>query len=113
MTGEATITAYPTIYSGVIQPIYQTPIRKVVKIDGTTVVEFDIEKELRLNDEYERVVIVDVTVEEFLTGRRQNNSAEVHIHKYKYKMDLIKTADYFKPGLTYAAYVSSLKFLEY
>ncbi|XP_066246674.1 thioester-containing protein 1 allele R1-like [Euwallacea similis] len=103
--GEATITAYPTIYSGVIQPIYQTPIRKVVKIDGTTLVEFDIEKELRLNDEYERAVIVDVTIEEYLTGRRQNNSAEVHIHKYNYKMDLIKTADYFKPGLTYVAYV--------
>ncbi|KAL1497123.1 hypothetical protein ABEB36_008133 [Hypothenemus hampei] len=103
--GEATVTAYPTIYSGVIQPIYQNPIRKVVKIDGSTVVDFDIEKDLRLNDEYERVVIVDVTIEEFLTGRRQNNSAQVHIHKYKYKMDLIKTADYFKPGLTYVAYV--------
>lgn len=69
-------------------------------------VDFDIEKDLRLNDEYERVVIVDVTIEEYLTGRRQNNSAQVHIHKYKYKMDLIKTADYFKPGLTYVAYVS-------
>ncbi|XP_050306884.1 CD109 antigen [Anthonomus grandis grandis] len=103
--GEATVTAYPTIYSGVIQPIYQSPIRKVLKIDGSTLVDFDIEKDLRLNDEYERVVIVDVTIEEFLTGRRQNNSAEVHIHKYKYKMDLIKSADYFKPGLTYTAYV--------
>ncbi|CAG9766032.1 unnamed protein product [Ceutorhynchus assimilis] len=105
VVGEATITAYPTIYSGVIQPIYQNPIRKVVKIDGSTLVEFDIEKDLRLNDEYERLVIVDVTIEEFLTGRRQNNSAEVYVHKYKYKMDLIKTADYFKPGLTYVAYV--------
>lgn len=106
MVGEATVTAYPTIYSGVIQPIYQTPIRKVVKIDGSALVEFDIEKDLRLNDEYERVVIVDVTIEEAHTGRRQNNSAHVHIHKYRYKMDLIKTADYFKPGLSYVAYVS-------
>ncbi|ERL86830.1 hypothetical protein D910_04233 [Dendroctonus ponderosae] len=105
VVGEATVTAYPTIYSGVIQPIYQTPIRKVVKIDGSSLVEFDIEKDLRLNDEYERVVIVDVTIEEAHTGRRQNNSAQVHIHKYKYKMDLIKTADYFKPGLSYVAYI--------
>ncbi|XP_076256034.1 thioester-containing protein 3 isoform X1 [Rhynchophorus ferrugineus] len=103
--GEATITVYPTIYSGVIQPIFQNPIRKVVKVEGTTRVDFEIENDLALNDEYERTVIVDVTIEESPTGRRQNNSAEVHIHKYKYKMDLVKTADYFKPGLRYTAYV--------
>ncbi|XP_030765290.1 CD109 antigen [Sitophilus oryzae] len=105
VSGEATITVYPTIYSGVIQPIFQNPIRKVIKIDGATRVDFDIENELGLNDEYERTVIVDVTIEEAPTGRRQNNSVEAHIHKYKYKMDLIKTADYFQPGLKYTAYV--------
>ncbi|XP_023015119.2 thioester-containing protein 1 allele R1 isoform X1 [Leptinotarsa decemlineata] len=103
--GEATVTAYPTIYSGVIQPIFQNPIRKVQEIDGSITVEFDIEKDLGLNDEYERTVIVDVIVEEKPTGRRQNNSVEVHIHKYDYHMQLIKTADYFKPGLKYTAYV--------
>lgn len=66
---------------------------------------FDVEKELGLNDEYERLVLIDVTIEEASTGRRQNNSVEVHLHKYDYKMDLIKTADYFKPGLKYVAYV--------
>ncbi|KAG5896879.1 hypothetical protein JTB14_033520 [Gonioctena quinquepunctata] len=103
--GETTVTVYPTIYSGVIQPIFQNPIRKVLEIDGTTSVEFDIERDLGLNDEYERTVIVDVTVEEKPTGRRQNNSVEVHIHKYNYQMQLIKTSDYFKPGLKYTAYV--------
>lgn len=108
MEGEATITVYPTIYSGVIQPIFQNPIRKVVDIDGTATVEFDIEKDLGLNNEYERTVVVDVTVEEFPTGRRQNNSVEILIHKYDYQMNIIKTADYFKPGLIYVAYVSFL-----
>ncbi|XP_057670871.1 thioester-containing protein 1 allele R1-like [Diorhabda carinulata] len=103
--GEATITMYPTIFSGVIQPIFQNPIRKVFQIDGTGTVEFDIEKDLRLNDEYERIVVIDVAIEEQFTGRRQNNSMEVHIHKYDYHMDLIKTSDYFKPGLKYTAYV--------
>lgn len=103
--GEATVTVYPTIFSGVIQPIFQNPIRKVVPIEGSVTVQFNIEKELKLSDEYERVVMVDVTVEEASTGRRQNNSVEVHLHKYDYKMDLIKTADYFKPGLKYTTYV--------
>ncbi|RZC42764.1 CD109 antigen [Asbolus verrucosus] len=103
--GEATVTVYPTIFSGVIQPIFQNPIRKVFPIEGSATVEFDIAKELKLSDEYERVVMIDVTVEEASTGRRQNNSMEVHLHKYKYRMDLIKTADYFKPGLKYIAFV--------
>ena len=63
---------------------------------------------LRLADEYERSVQIDVTVEEALTGRRQNNTFEVMLHKHKYKMELIKTSEYFKPGLKYTAYVSIL-----
>ncbi|CAG9853917.1 unnamed protein product [Phyllotreta striolata] len=103
--GEATVTVFPTIYSGVIQPIFQNPVRKVFDIDGSASVEFDIERDLGLNDEYERIVVVDVAIEEHLTGRRQNNSVEVHIHKYDYHMELVKSADYFKPGLKYTAYV--------
>lgn len=100
---------YPTIRSGVIQPIFQNPIRKVFPIDGQLTVDFDIMKDLRLNDEYERTVVVDVTIEEALTGRRQNNSVEINLHKYDYKMELIKTADYYKPGLKYTAFVSIIK----
>lgn len=103
--GNATVTVYPTIYSGVIQPIFQNPIRKVVPIDGSATVEFDVANELKLSDEYERTVIIDVTIEEALTGRRQNNSMEVHLHKYDYKMEIVKTADYYKPGLKYTAYI--------
>nr|XP_018897644.1 PREDICTED: CD109 antigen-like isoform X2 [Bemisia tabaci] len=103
--GEATITAYPTIYSGVIQPIFSNPVRKVVPIDGKAVVEFDIVKELRLTDDYERSVQFDVAVEEALTGRRQNNSAQTLMHKHKYKMELVRTSEYFKPGLKYSAFI--------
>ncbi|KAK5646678.1 hypothetical protein RI129_005142 [Pyrocoelia pectoralis] len=107
--GDATVTVYPTIHSGVIQPIFQTPIRKVIPIEGSATVDFDITNEIKLGDEYERTVIVDVTIEEALTGRRQNNSVEVHLHKYEYNMEIIKTADYYKPGLKYTAYVKVSK----
>lgn len=106
MKGEATITCYPTIYSGIIQPLYQNPIRKVVQLDGKATAEFDLVGDLQLTDEYERTVVIDATVEESLTGRRQNSSTQVQIHKYKYKMELIKTSEYFKPELKYTAFVS-------
>lgn len=61
-----------------------------------------------LNDEYERAVRFEVTVEEALTGRSQNVSANVMLHKHKYRMELIKTSEYFKPGLKYSASVSNI-----
>ncbi|XP_021920080.1 CD109 antigen-like isoform X2 [Zootermopsis nevadensis] len=103
--GEATVTIYPTYYSGLLQPIFQNPVRKVVPIDGKVNVEFDIAKDLKLGDDYERSIQIDVAVEEALTGRRQNTTFEVMVHKYKYKMELIKTSEYFKPGLKYTAFV--------
>lgn len=105
VSGTATITCYPTIYSGVIQPIFQSPIRKVYPIDGALTVNFDVSKELKLNDEFERTVIVDVIVEEAGTGRRQNNSVEVHLRKYDYRMDIIKSAGWYKPGMKYTTWI--------
>ncbi|EZA52046.1 hypothetical protein X777_09067 [Ooceraea biroi] len=103
--GEATITAYPDIFSGVIQPIFQQPVRKVVPIDGKITVDFDILTELRLTDEYERPIMIDAVVEEELTTRRQNTSVQVTLHKHKYTMELIKSSEYFKPGLKYTAFI--------
>ncbi|XP_011051552.1 PREDICTED: CD109 antigen-like isoform X2 [Acromyrmex echinatior] len=103
--GEATITAYPDIFSGVIQPIFQQPVRKVVPINGKVTVDFDILSELRLTDEYERPIMIDVVVEEELTTRRQNASTQITLHKHKYTMELIRTSDYFKPGLKYTAFL--------
>lgn len=60
----------------------------------------------RLTDEYERPIMIDVVVEEALTTRRQNASIQVTLHKHKYTMELIKTSEYFKPGLKYTAFVS-------
>ncbi|KAK2582524.1 hypothetical protein KPH14_004819 [Odynerus spinipes] len=103
--GEATITAYPNIFSGVIQPIFQQPVRKVVPIDGKVTIDFDILSELRLTDENERPIRIEATVEEELTGRRQNVSMDMTLHKHKYTMELIKTSEYYKPGLKYTAFI--------
>lgn len=66
-----------------------------------------IPKPNRLVDDFERDIRFDVTVIEGLTERKQNTSGLLTLYKYKYKMELIKTSDSFKPGLKYTAYVSS------
>ncbi|XP_015122489.1 CD109 antigen isoform X1 [Diachasma alloeum] len=103
--GEATITAYPDFFSGVLQPIFTPPVRKVLPIDGKVTVDFDIASELKLSDEYERPIEIEATVEEALTGRRQNVSTQMTLHKHKYTMELIKTSEYYKPGLKYTAFI--------
>ncbi|XP_066596179.1 CD109 antigen-like isoform X2 [Prorops nasuta] len=104
--GEATITAYPDIFSGIIQPIFQSPVRKVLSnFTGKATVDFDIMSELRLSDDYERPIMIDVAVEEALTGRRQNTSMKMTLYKHKYTMELIKTSEYYKPGLKYTAFI--------
>lgn len=59
-------------------------------------------------DDFERDIRFDVTVIEGLTERKQNMSSLLTLYKYKYKMELIKTSDSFKPGLKYTAFVSLL-----
>jgi CD109 antigen len=59
-----------------------------------------------LNTDFERPVQIEVTVQEALTGRRQNTSATIPLHKNKYKMELVNTSPYYKPGLKFATFVS-------
>lgn len=59
-----------------------------------------------LNTDFERPVQIEVTVQEALTGRRQNTSASIPLHKNKYKMELVNTSPYYKPGLKFTTYVS-------
>lgn len=54
--------------------------------------------------------MIDVVVEEELTTRRQNTSMQVTLHKHPYTMELIRTSEYFKPGLKYTAFVSQISY---
>ena len=54
----------------------------------------------------------DVIVTEELTGRAQNASAVTTIHRHKYTLQLVKTAENFKPGLKYTAFVSNNKYVK-
>ncbi|XP_037089819.1 CD109 antigen-like [Pollicipes pollicipes] len=104
--GEVMVRAHPEIKSSYIQPIFQDPVRKSSSIDGKADVSFDLKDELGLTEDYERELVFDVIVTEELTGRAQNASASTTLHRHKYTLQLVKTAENFKPGLKYTAFVS-------
>lgn len=104
--GQATISAYPVLWLGAVQPFIQDNIvRKVVQVDGKGSVEFDIRDELKIEGDYERYVNIEAIFEEELTGRRQNGSTQITIHKFKYDMELTKESNDYKPGLPFNVFV--------
>lgn len=56
----------------------------------------------RLTDDYQRTILLEAEVTEAVTGRKQNATKEIVIHKYPYKMDIIRGSESFKPGLPYS-----------
>ncbi|KAJ9580500.1 hypothetical protein L9F63_024322, partial [Diploptera punctata] len=100
---EGEVTA--TVNSGSLQPISLIPVSKVVHIDGKVAIDFDIAKDLRLNDQYDGSLEIQVVVEEALTGRKQNTTFEVSLHKFNYKLEIINSAEYFKPGLMHTVHI--------
>lgn len=104
--GQATISAYPVLWLGAVQPFIQDNIvRKVVQVDGKGSAEFDIRQELKIEGDYERYVNIEAIFEEELTGRTQNGTTQITIHKFKYNMELIKESENYKPGLPYNMFV--------
>jgi CD109 antigen len=104
--GQATISAYPVLWLGAVQPFIQDNIvRKVVQVDGKGSAEFDIRQELKIEGDYERYVNIEAIFEEELTGRTQNGSTQITIHKFKYNMELIKESENYKPGLPFNLFV--------
>ena len=106
MKGEATIAVFPRYTSTNLQPIFTEPLRRVVDIAGQIDVEFkELAKQLTLNKDYARQIVFDVQVKEDNTDRIENNTAVYTMFKYKHKLQLVKTADAFKPGMQYRAYL--------
>ncbi|XP_055599436.1 thioester-containing protein 1 allele R1-like isoform X19 [Uranotaenia lowii] len=104
--GEATVSAYPDFRFHYVQPFEKDVItRKTIPIDGKGSTEFDLVDEINLSGDYTREIVVEAVVEEELTGRKQNATTKIKIYDRRYKFDLIKSAENFKPGLPYTAWL--------
>ena len=78
---------------------------QVVDISGKVDLEFQLAEELNLSDDYSKEIVFEVVVEEEKTQRRQNNTASLTLYKHPYKLELVRTADAFKPGMPYTAFL--------
>lgn len=101
--GNATVTAEIESWGGWWRRQQNDKkVSKSVEVDGKKFVEFDIEKDFGITDKtYERTVILSTTFTDELSGKEANASAKVTIHTTRYKIDLTKSNDKFKPGLPY------------
>uniref|UniRef100_A0A2M4A166 CD109 antigen n=2 Tax=Anopheles triannulatus TaxID=58253 RepID=A0A2M4A166_9DIPT len=104
--GQATVSVMPEFRFHYVQPDAKGVVtRKVIPIDGKGSVEFDLRDEVQLQGDYARNVVFEAIVEEDLTGRKQNASTKVMIYDRRYKMELVKSDDNYKPGLPYTAWL--------
>ena len=100
------VAVFPRYKTSNVQPLFSEPLRRVVDIAGYVDIEFDkLASELLLTEDYARQVVFDVKVKEADTGRIENNTAVYTMFKYRHKLQLVKTAEAFKPGIPYVAYL--------
>ncbi|XP_046385261.1 CD109 antigen-like [Ischnura elegans] len=108
--GEVTISAYPAYHTELLQPVFRNPVRKVLPIDGETTIRFNLIKEFGISDDFQRIANFDVEVKESLTGIRQNATAQILLHKYSYRLELLKPTDAYQPGLKFNPMLKVTKF---
>lgn len=87
--GEAVVTVQPKLH-GAYQPLIGDLIsRKVIKVATKGAVEFDIVSDLKLSEEYERELVMDVIFEEERTGRIEKAQTTITIRQSQYKISVV------------------------
>lgn len=101
--GHVTLTVQPLVRFTNIsaRPLNQLQY-KAKLTDGYASIPVDIVKDLSLErDDFEREIEFFALVQEELTGHKYNKSEVMKIYNKDIKIQLMKTADTFKPGLNY------------
>lgn len=80
----------------------KTTPSKPIEVNGSTSVNFHIERDLGLLDEsLDHTVEIFVNFTEEITGKSQNATAIVQLHAVPYELKLKAKSNQFKPGLLY------------
>ncbi|XP_027197274.2 thioester-containing protein 2 isoform X1 [Dermatophagoides pteronyssinus] len=106
--GDVTLTVQPLLRHSSItfRPLeqFQTKIR--LGADGKVDIPINIVRDMNLRtDFFDREIEFFALVEETLTGRKYNKSSVLKIYHKEVKVEMIKTAKTFKPGLKYTAFI--------
>lgn len=111
MAGELTISAYAVFFSGLLQPVFSTPARKVVEFNGNAEVIYDLKTDLDLAEDAARPLVVEAVLEEKDTLIRQNVSSRILLLRTPYRLK-VTAPSYFKPQLPYIVQVSGIIFIK-
>ncbi|CAH2243434.1 jg9350 [Pararge aegeria aegeria] len=98
--GELTISAYAVFFSGLLQPVFSTPSRKVVDFNGQANVVYDLKTDLDLAEDAARPLVVEAVLEEKNTLIKQNISSRILLLRTPYRLK-VTAPDRFKPTLPY------------
>ncbi|XP_023935608.2 thioester-containing protein 1 allele S3 isoform X2 [Bicyclus anynana] len=98
--GELTISAYAVFFSGLLQPVFSTPARKVVDFNGQANVLYDLKTDLDLAEDAARPLVVEAVLEEKNTLIKQNISSRILLLRTPYRLK-VTAPDRFKPTLPY------------
>ncbi|CAH2104660.1 unnamed protein product [Euphydryas editha] len=98
--GELTISAYAVFFSGLLQPVFSTPARKVIEFDGQASMVYDLKTDLDLAEDAARPLVVEAILEEKNTLIRQNVSTRILLLRTPYRLK-VTAPDRFKPSLPY------------
>lgn len=98
--GELTLSAYAVFFSGLLQPVFSSPSRKVIDFDGEADVSYDLKTDLDLAEDAARPLVIEAVLEEKNTLIRQNVSARILLIRTPYRLK-VTAPEYFKPMLPY------------
>lgn len=105
--GELTLSAYAVYFSGLLQPVFSSPARKVVDFNGGVEVTYDLKTDLDLAEDAARPLVIEAVLEERNTLIRQNVSSRILLLRAPYRLK-VTAPEYFKPELSYNVHVSKL-----
>ncbi|XP_026329682.1 CD109 antigen-like isoform X2 [Hyposmocoma kahamanoa] len=98
--GELTLSAYAVFFSGLLQPVFSSPARKVVDFNGGVEVTYDLKTDLDLAEDAARPLVVEAVLEEKNTLIRQNVSSRILLLRTPYRLK-VTAPEHFKPELSY------------
>lgn len=105
--GELTLSAYAVFFSGLLQPVFSSPARKVVDFHGNVEVTYDLKTDLDLAEDAARPLVVEAVLEEKNTLIRQNVSSRILLLRTSYRLK-VTAPEHFKPELSYNVQVNKL-----
>lgn len=108
--GELTISAYAVFFSGLLQPVFSSPSRKVVEFNGSTQVLYDLKTDLNLAEDAARPLVIEAVLEEKDTLVRQNVSSRILLLRTPYRLK-VSAPEYFKPNLSYNVQVRNTVYI--